>query len=87
VPTQDDLTVEQTWLRYIQRTINFFYRCAAAESIDFESASLGAEIRLRLGIDATWIEPHLEDFRAHITEARAPVGLSPLGQLRATAMT
>jgi hypothetical protein len=86
VPTQDDLTVEDAWLHYIQRTINFFYRCAAVESIDFESASLGVGIRLRLGIDATWIEPHLEDFSAHITEARAAAGLSALGRLRATAM-
>jgi hypothetical protein len=39
-----------------------------------------------LGIDATWIEPHLEDFSAHITEARAAAGLSALGRLRATAM-
>jgi ATP-dependent helicase IRC3 len=86
VPTQDDLTVEDAWLHYIQRTINFFYRCAAVENIDFKSAALGVEIWLRLGIDETWIEPHLEDFSAHITEARAAVGLSALGRLRAAAM-
>lgn len=77
LPAQADPTVEDTWLQFIQRSINLFYQCAAVESIDLigDSDSTTREIRLRLGIDAAWIEPHLEDFGARITEARAAAGL------------
>jgi hypothetical protein len=82
LPTQDDLTSEDSWLQYIQRSVNFFYRCAAVDTIVLQSESPGYEVRLQPGIDSTWIEPHLGNFGAHISEARTSAGLTAVGGLR-----
>ena len=87
MPAKDDLTSEETWRQHIQRSINFYYQCAATETVRFLSDPSSCEIRLRPGIDMTWIEPHLANMTARLTEERAAAGLSPLGPLRVTVLT
>jgi superfamily II DNA or RNA helicase len=87
IPAKDDLTSDDTWRQHIQRAINFYYKCAATEKVEFLSNPPRCEICLRPGIDVTWIEPHLVNFTAQLTEQRTAAGLTPLGRLRAVAMT
>jgi ATP-dependent helicase IRC3 len=80
----DDPTLLETWRQYIKRSINFFYRCAAIDEIGIEDDTFECRIVLRPTADPTWIEPHLENFRAKINEDRAAAGLAPLAKLRVT---
>lgn len=75
------------WLRYLQRSVNFFYRCAAVETITSASGDLGCDIILRPDIDAAWIEPHLATLNLEVTKARAADGLPALSRLRASAVS
>jgi len=83
-PRSDDAKEPENWLAYLQRTINFFYRCAAVEVIELGGTQAGCEVVLRPGIDATWLEPHLPNLTAQVAEARGAEGLPSLGKLRAT---
>jgi superfamily II DNA or RNA helicase len=87
IPAQDDPMIDETWRQYIQRSINFYYQCAATETVEFLRNPSICEIRLRPGIDVAWIEPHLANIAVRLTEERAASGLPPLGPLRAMALT
>ncbi len=87
IPQQDDPTIDDSWKQHIQRSINFFYQCAATETVEFLHGPPVCDIRLRPGIDAAWIEPHLANFTMTLAEARVAAGLSPLLSLRAVTMT
>jgi len=69
------------------RIQNFFYRCAAIDEIVIDDGTSECRIVLRPSADPTWIEPHLENFRAKINEDRAAVGLAPLVRVRVTAVS
>jgi len=79
--------MEETWRQHLQRSINFYYQCAATETVEFLSNPSICEIRLRPGIDVDWIDPHLANMAVYLAEERAKSGLSPLGSLRATVLT
>jgi ATP-dependent helicase IRC3 len=85
LPSREDPADEEVWLQYIQRTVNFFYRCAAVDLVEVDGDSAAYDVRLQPGIDATWIEPHLGNFGAHIAEGRAAAGLASVGRVRVTA--
>ncbi len=47
------------WERYLRRSINFFYQCAAVKSVTITSGQLGNwKISLRKGNDPTWLKHH-----------------------------
>jgi ATP-dependent helicase IRC3 len=71
-----DLDRPEQWLQYVQRSVNFFYRCAAVESVELTDS--GYEVQLRPGVEASWLLPHLGRFNTHLSEERAKVGQSGL---------
>jgi ATP-dependent helicase IRC3 len=80
VPTkgQED---EDTWRSYLQRAVNFFYRCAAVQTLEINDARSGARIRLWPDVDANWIAPHLDALVEWTNTARASAGLVPVAGL------
>ena len=65
---------------YLQRSVNFFYRCAAVEDINI--AARGERfrtwrIRLFQGNDPDWLRPHLPELTERIRHARVEAGFQP----------
>ncbi len=82
IPSGDEAAAAEPWLRFAQRSVNFFYRCGAVEDVSLSDGG-GCEILLRPDVDVSWLEPHLANLTAEIGAARAAAGLTPLGKLRA----
>ena len=65
------------WTMYLQRSVNFFYRCGAVEGIDI--ATRGERFRtwriwLFQGNDQDWLRPHLQELAERIRQARVEAG-------------
>lgn len=80
MPSGNEANSPASWERYLRRCINFFYQCAAVESIDFDESHASQKahrISLFPGNPYSWIEPHLDKLRERIpglifdTERRA----------------
>lgn len=76
LPSRDDASDAQTWERYVRRTVNFFYQCAAVDSVKIGRRGplfYGWEVRLYPGLDAAWIHPHIAEILCTIRTKRAQV--------------
>lgn len=70
-PTGDDATGPEHWERYLRRTLNFHYGCAAVDEVKIGargSSFYTWTIRLRPGNDPAWFQPHVA---AVVAEAQA----------------
>lgn len=79
-PKGADVREPLQWERFLRRSINLFYGCAAVHKIEIGKA--GAKfrhwrIRLYDGNDPMWLYPHLDPLRGLIRLARADAGLGP----------
>ncbi|MEI7768440.1 MAG: DNA gyrase C-terminal beta-propeller domain-containing protein [Chloroflexales bacterium] len=71
------------WEQFLRRSINFFYRCAAVESVTItDVAAEPWDIHLWAGNNPGWLEPALPELLQRITQQRfsggrqGPAGLS-----------
>ncbi len=65
------------WVRYLYRSINFFYRCGAVHCVD--RATRGNRlyhwtVELAEGNNAEWLKPHLEQMLLRIRQERHKAG-------------
>jgi ATP-dependent helicase IRC3 len=85
LPVAADLAESDTWEHYVQRSINFFYRCAAVDTLQLSSVRADESvwhIQLRTGNPAAWFEPCVEEWREYINAERAEAGLSEVSAIR-----
>lgn len=57
------------WIRFVRRTVNFFYNSSAVKSLNFEDDHEW-KIELHEGNNEEWIEPHLNGLKEKIKEVR-----------------
>ncbi len=65
------------WEKFLRRSVNFFYRCAAIEYVTIGKRGhyfYNWEIYLYAGNEPAWIEPHLQELIQRIQERRAEIG-------------
>lgn len=58
-PPQNDQTNSKAHSQHIQRSINFFYQCAAVKTVTLKQAKW--QIELHSGNDPAWLEPYLSN--------------------------
>jgi superfamily II DNA or RNA helicase len=91
-PTGGDATSPEHWERFLRRTLNFFYGCAAVDTVKIGSRGPSFYewvVQLFPGNDPGWLEPHIEALLADI-RARRKAGRAggagqdrhPFGQMR-----
>jgi len=76
-PTGDRVKEPECWHMFLRRTINFFYRCAAVDSVEIGARGERFrhwQIRLFPGNNEKWLDPHLPDLIQRIRLARAKEG-------------
>ena len=79
-----DVRSTEEWERFLRRTINTYYRCAAIESVRIGKRGelfYRWEIRLFPGNPAAWIEPHLAGLASAIRSARQAGGVGGPDQI------
>lgn len=73
-----NLTAPDAVERHVRRTVNFFYRAQAVQSIDYRSRGPRFDrwvVTLYPGNEAAWIEPHLPSVIEQIRDLRQHAGL------------
>jgi len=84
LPRPNEVGALDAWERYLRRTVNRFYQCAAVDSVDIGSRGPSLrhwKVKLCPGNEDAWIEPHLEMILESIWEARRAAGLTPPEEL------
>jgi hypothetical protein len=69
----------KTWVRYLRRAINLFYRCSAVADVQPRTKVAEFrhwEVRLHRGNNSDWLLPHLKDLAATLRHFRHAGGLS-----------
>lgn len=80
-PSGEQMRDTTEWEKYIRRNINFFYRCAAVNTVTIGQKGdklRNWEIELFIGNDPTSITPYLEELTERINELRAAYELSQI---------
>jgi hypothetical protein len=81
------LAEDETWRAYIMRSVNFIYRCAAVDSVEFSAAEEArCRVTLRPGLDVHWIERHVRALQEQVNAGRSRGGLRPLKALDVVAV-
>lgn len=73
-----DVRDTDEWEKFLRRTINTFYRCAAVESVKIGKRGplfYRWEVRLFPGNNPSWIEPHLAGLAQNIRSTRQSDGV------------
>jgi hypothetical protein len=81
LPTSKQVRDIKQWERFIRRSINTFYQCAAVENVKIGkrgSYFYHWEIRLYAGNNPRWLEPHLAELVKRIRRVRERAGFQPL---------
>lgn len=68
------------WEMFLRHSINFFYRCAAVESVKIGQKGEGFrqwQVRLFAGNDPKWLDAHLPSLIQRIRDARQAAGYEP----------
>lgn len=79
LPWQDKVHDNRAWEKYLRRSINFFYQCAAVKSVIFKPDSW--QIELHLGNDPAWLNPDLEAGLKIIRERQKAGGIEALSKI------
>jgi len=69
----------QQWKKFLSRSVNFFYRCAAVDFTNikgFGTSEYPWEIYLHAGNNPDWFEPHRGALTTHIRELRSRFGFT-----------
>ncbi len=77
LPRGENAREANEWRKFLQRSVNFFYRCAAVENVIIKeqgSSKNHWEIKLYVGNDPRWIEPYLQSFLQRIQVKRETAG-------------
>ena len=75
----------EKWKKSLQRCINFFYRCAAVESIKIGKRGQYFHqwyVMLYAGNDPEWLKPHLQELVKQINESRRAARVQPIKGIR-----
>ena len=75
------------WKKFLKININFFYQCAAVESINIGKKGenfYNWQINLYEGNEPNWINPHLNKLVKKIKASREKVGLIGLKEIKIT---
>ncbi len=81
VPTGEDAGDRVHWERFMRRTLNFTFQCAAVSDVKIGAKGDGYynwTIELVDGIAATWLKPHLDALLVRIQDARASARKPPI---------
>ena len=88
LPASTDAAKVEAWDRYLKRTINFFYRCAAVEQIAIAGRGEGYynwTVTLSSGNRPVWLKPHLAALLERIQEVREAGGKARVRSVRVAA--
>ena len=66
----------KNWKKFLQRYINFFYKCAAVESIQIDKNEQNWKIKLHEGNNTSWLTSFIEDLTINIQSIRKEYGYS-----------
>ncbi|MEI7827109.1 MAG: helicase-related protein [Euryarchaeota archaeon] len=72
------------WEHVLRRSINFFYKCAAVDSVKLGKRGdyfYNWHVELRKGNDPHWIEPHINKIKAEVADSRKKAGAAALRSL------
>lgn len=78
----------EAWQKFLQRSINFFYRCAAVQSIKIGKRGqyfYEWNVYLYAGNDSRWLQPHLNNLVKRINTARQEAGAIEIEGIRVRA--
>jgi len=86
IPPAADAADRKQWERFLRRTINFTYGCAAVAKVAIAGRGAGYKWRVELaeGNDPSWLTPFLDDLLDRIQAARAAGGKPPIESLTIT---
>ncbi len=87
VPRADNAGDRDHWERFLRRTFNFTFRCAAVSGIGIAGRGDGYynwTVELVRGNKPSWLKPHLNDLVARIQEARDAGGKPRINSLTIT---
>jgi len=85
-PREEKADDDNEWEKYLRRSINFFYQCAAVESIvrSSDQSFNHWQINLHKGNDPAWFKPHLEELVNSIHDYQVAAGIRGLQGLKIT---
>ncbi len=86
-PRGENAANRDHWERFLRRTINFAYQCAAVSTVEIAGKGEGYHnwtVDLVRGNDLSWLGPHLKGLVARIQEARRDGGKPPIQSLTIT---
>jgi hypothetical protein len=83
LPSEEKIYDNKAWERYLRRSINFFYQCAAVKSVMLKPDSW--QIELHQGNDPVWLKPYLEARLKIIRETQKVGGTPTLSSIEVTA--
>ncbi len=84
LPVSADAANVEAWDRYLRRTINFFYQCAAVGQVAIGGKGDGYynwTVTLRSENPSAWIAPHMKGLLTRIQEVRETGGKARLSSL------
>lgn len=88
VPTGDEAGDRGHWDRFLRRTLNFTFQCAAVSDVKIGGKGDGYynwTIDLMTGNSPAWLKPYVRSLVKRIQEARAEAGKPPIKSLTITA--
>jgi hypothetical protein len=80
----DRQITRDSWLADVRRCVNFYHHCNAVDMLTMDPREPKMEIRLWPGIDARWIDPHLQEIRNAINAQRRSEGFGEIPSLYVT---
>lgn len=87
-PDSADAANAEAWERFLRRTINFFYECAAVGAVEIAGRGDGYynwTVKLRSDNPPAWLKPHTKELLGRIQSVREAGGKPRLQSLRIVA--